>query len=247
MTFSATWLKFSAVCALALSMLVPAATFAQRQTISGSGNYKKETRSAASGFEKIASSGKFKVYITQSSTPSIEVEAEDNLLPYIETEIGGNALKLRYKDGYNLRPEKEIIVRVSTAAVKELAASGIGGFYSTGRLKGDELEVAISGRGDASLDLDYNKLELSISGSGKADLKGTSRKVEISISGSGDVAAKGMRSQEMEVNISGSGKAEVNVDKTLEVAVSGSGTVNYMGSAKVSQSVSGKAQIKSIN
>jgi hypothetical protein len=232
----------------AMLLLAPFAGHAQRnEQVSGNGRIKKEKREASAAVDEISTSGKFKVYITQGNTPSIEVEADENLLPYIETDIREDELRLGPKKGYNIKPTGDIIVRVTVVKLEELAGSGTAGFYSQGTIKGDKLEVALSGRGDAELDLQYNKLEVGISGTGKVRLKGRADEAEIAISGSGDVDAPAMQAQRMEVAISGSGNAYVNASKKLEISVSGSGNVKYKGAATVSQSVSGKAKIEHEN
>lgn len=241
-------LRFIASLSFAMLLLAPFAGHAQRtEEVNGNGNIKKEKRNASAAVNEISTSGKFKVYITQGNTPSIEVEADENLLPYIETEISGDELHLHPKKGYNIKPSNDIIVRVTVKELESLSGSGTSGFYTHGTVKGDKLEVAMSGRGDAELDLQYNKLEIGISGTGKAKLKGRADEAEIAISGSGDVDAPAMQSQKMEVSISGAGSAYVNASKKLDVAVSGSGNVKYKGAASVSQAISGKGKIEHEN
>lgn len=236
--------RFVACLSFAVLLLAPFAGHAQRsEQVNGNGNIKKEKRNSSAAVDEISTSGKFKVYITQGSTPSIELEADENLLPYIETEIRDDELRLGPKKGYNIRPSDDIVVRITVVKLESLAGSGTAGFYTQGAVKGDKLEVALSGRGDAELNLQYNKLEVSISGSGKVKLKGRADDAEIGISGSGDVDAPDMLAQKMEVSISGSGNAYVNASKKLDLSVSGSGNMKYKGAATVNQSVSGKARI----
>lgn len=227
-------------------LLAPLAGHAQDQ-ITGNGQMKKEKREASANVDDISASGKFKVYVKQGSTPSLEVEADANLLPYIETEISGDELSLQPKRGYSIKSSNDIIVRVTVVKLESISGSGACSFYTEGSVKGNELEVALSGRTEAGLNLQYEKLEIGISGSGKVKLEGRADDAEINISGSGEVTAPGMQSQSMEVNISGSGVAYVNVSKKLEVAVSGNGNVKYKGAANVTQSISGKGRVEHEN
>lgn len=231
---------------LAMLLLVPFASHAQNQ-VSGNGSIKKEKRDASAAVDEISTSGKYKVYVTQGATPSVELEADENLLPYIETEIRGDELRIHSRQGVSIRPSKDIVVRVTVTRLKELSGSGTSGFYSQGTIKGDKLEVSLSGNGVAELDLQYNKLEVAISGNGKVTLGGRADEAEIAISGSGDVNAPDMKANDVEVNISGSGSAFVNAAKKLDVAVSGSGNVKYKGAARVNQSVSGRGKIEQVN
>ncbi|RPE09069.1 DUF2807 domain-containing protein [Chitinophaga lutea] len=240
--------RLIASLSFAMLLLAPFAGQAQRsETIAGNGSIKKEKRNASAEVDEISTSGKFKVYVTQGNNPSIEVEADENLLPYIETVIEGDELRLHPKRGFNIKPSNDIIVRVTVRQLESLAGSGTTGFYSQGSIKGEKLEIALSGKGDAEMDLQYKKLEVAISGTGKAKLAGRADNTEFAISGSGDIDAPEMKSEEMEVSISGSGSAFVNASKKLDVAVSGSGNVKYKGSARVNQMISGKGKIEQVN
>lgn len=70
--------------------------------LEGNGDLQSEFR-VASGFEEIASSGDFNVTITPGSKYSVEVNAESNILPYIETDVVGNTLKIRTRGIHTLR------------------------------------------------------------------------------------------------------------------------------------------------
>jgi hypothetical protein len=226
------------------ALLTVTATLHAQQRIKGNGQMKKETRPAGSAFDEISSSGKYKILLKQGSTHAIEIEADENILPYIETEIDGDELQLHSKKGYNINPSKPITVWITLATLKEINASGQAEIVTEGAFKGASLETNFSGRVYAKLNVQYDKLEVAISGSGKMKLNGRADKAEISVSGSGEVDAPEMQSQDMELQISGSGNASVNVSKKLEVAISGSGNVKYKGNpTNVQQMVSGRGTV----
>lgn len=220
--------------------------FAQREHVTGSGNIKKESREI-SGFKSVGTAGSFNVYISPGTSKTIEIEADDNLLSYIETELKGDELHIRIKKGYNVKPTQKITVNLSLPEVRSLAASGTGGFYSKGTLKGDKVELGISGSVNADLDLKANKLEVSISGSTKIALKGTVPKVEYGISGSGNVDALALQSDDVEVGVSGSGDLQVYAQKKLDISVSGGAKVRYKGNPAINQASSGSAKVTKID
>ena len=65
--------------------------------ISGSGNVITQER-PVSGFNKIAMSGSGELIITQGSKEGLTVEAEDNIMEYIETEVKDETLELGMKN-----------------------------------------------------------------------------------------------------------------------------------------------------
>ena len=60
---------------------------------------KKETRNPGT-FTKIHSSGSADVVITSGSNCSVTVEDDDNLLPYLETNVENGTYKFTTKRGY---------------------------------------------------------------------------------------------------------------------------------------------------
>lgn len=230
------------------ALIAVAGTLHAQEKITGNGSLKKEKRPASGAFDEISTAGKYKLLLKQGNTHSIEVEADENILPYIETEIDGDELKIHPKKGYNINPTKPVTVWITLATLKEINASGQVDITTENSFKGASLETNFSGRVDAKMDVQYEKLEVALSGSGKLKLNGRADNTEVSISGSGEVDAPGMQSQNMELHISGSGNASVNVSKSLDVAISGSGNVKYKGNpGKVNQAVSGRGKVTQEN
>ncbi|HVI47356.1 MAG TPA: head GIN domain-containing protein [Chitinophaga sp.] len=212
------------------------------QQIKGNGVIKSENRNA-SPFTEISTSGVYKVVVQQGSTHSIKIEAEENLLPYILTEVRGDELEIKSRKGISINPTKPITVYVTLEKVKRLSASGASGFTSTGTLRSDKLELEFSGATNANLELNTGKVAVDLSGASNIELKGTSRSAEYGISGAADIAATDLRSDDVEIGISGTGKARVFAEKKLNVSVSGMGKVKYKGEPVVTQSISGMGKV----
>lgn len=238
---SATFLV--AFCALLASFTISRAILNER--VRGNGQMKSENRTAGN-FNKISTGGVYHVELQQGSTNSVQIEAEENLLPYIETNISGNELEIYTRKGINIDPTKKIIVHVTIQQVKKLTASGACSFTGKGPIKSDNLEVVLSGATSADLDLSAQKLEVGMSGASQVDLKGTCREVSYGASGAAHINALDFQAQDVRVGISGSGEAKVFAEKKLDVSVSGVGKVRYKGSPAVTQSVSGMGNVRPI-
>lgn len=228
---------------LSLSLAVSA----QQETVSGNGQIKKEKRNISGSFDEISVAGKYKVTVKQGSTSSVEVEADANLLPYIETQLDGDELQVHTKKGFNVKPTGTISVYITLPKLKAIASSGSSSFAADGTIKGDKLEIGLSGKAEMDMDLSYQDLELGMSGSGSVKLSGSATKAEVNMSGNAEFNAPGLKAQNMEINISGNGNAHVNVDKKLDIAISGNGKVRYKGSPSTNQAVSGNGRIEQEN
>lgn len=229
----------------ALLLIVTAATVTAQgfQNIKGNGNVTTDERSVGT-FHKIHSSGSFDVYVTDGPTTSVKVEAEENLQQYIVAKVENDALVVRGERGYNLRATKPIKIHVTATALKAIRNSGSGNITTENRLKGSaDFEIAMSGSGNGSVDVEATDVEASISGSGNLTLKGKTNSLDGKISGSGNIKAKELQSGVTSIKISGSGNAEVVATEKLTSKIAGSGEIKYWGDAVVESKVSGSGHI----
>ena len=87
------FLTIGLLCVLAFSF----STACLVSTVRGSGNVISETRSVAN-FENVSLSGIGTLYIIEGDEESLEIEAEDNLLEHIETEVRGRTLEIKIEE-----------------------------------------------------------------------------------------------------------------------------------------------------
>jgi len=212
----------------------------------GSGKVVEETR-PVSGFNAISSSGFGDVIITQGSEESLRVEAEENLMRYIRTEVRGNTLHI-FMDpagALTILPTRPMKFYVSLKELTGLALSGSGTMKSD-KIETTNLDINASGSGSVTInDLKADTVKIDLSGSGETTLKGEAATQKMTLSGSGRCTNEKLITRVTSVDASGSGGASVNVSDTLTVNLSGSGSVDYTGSAKVTQHVSGSGHVSS--
>jgi hypothetical protein len=212
--------------------------------IRGSGDVVEETR-PVSGFTAIASSGSGDVIITQGSEESLKIEAEENLIRYIRTEVRGDTLNI-YIDpagALAIQPTRPMKFYVSLKDLTGLNLSGSGTIKSD-KIETNDLDVNVSGSGRVNIeDLSAESVKIDISGSGQCALKGKASSQKVVISGSGRCANDKLVTRDTSINLSGSGAAFVNASDTLTMNVSGSGDVEYTGTAKITQNVTGSGRV----
>lgn len=203
-------------------------------------------------FTAIASSGSVNISVTQGPVTSVQVTADDAVLPQVETvvETGrrGPTLQIRMKrEGWGWGKTYHagsVNVVIVTPKLTALASSGSGDIR-VGALQTPSLQLSISGSGNAALvGLDSDELGISIAGSGDVVAEGRGSKLGVSIAGSGDVRLADLRSDDATVKIAGSGDALVQAQRTLNVSIAGSGDVIYTGEAAVKSSVAGSGTVK---
>ena len=209
--------------------------------VSGNGDLQTETRVAAN-FNEVSSSGDFQVTISPADTYSVEVSAESNLLPYIETDVVGNKLRIRTRGLHTLRNHFPIQITIGTPVLEGLNLSG-SGKIETGAFVNSSFSANVSGSGNIDTQISTDHVKAVVSGSGTIFLQGDATSSSYVISGSGKIKSYDLQQNSCAVTISGSGDAFVNVTETLSANISGSGMVYYVGNPAIHTSISGSGSV----
>ncbi|NWG05605.1 MAG: DUF2807 domain-containing protein [Chloroflexi bacterium] len=214
---------------------------------SGSGEVTMQTREVGD-FHAIEISYPGEVVITQGNAVSVKIEAEDNVLPGLKTEVRGGTLEIFYKaeKGRHVNPTEPVKITIVVKELDDVQFSSAGELTIDG-LKTDELEFGLSGAGRVIVsDIETQSLTVDLSGAGSMNASGTADSLDLNISGFGSFDGEDLHSQTASVNISGAGSATVWVDDELDANVSGAGSVNYYGSpASLTKNVSGVGGVNS--
>lgn len=197
-------------------------------------------------FHGVAIAGSGRAIIARADRESLEVEADENLLPYIEAEVRGGDLHIGMRG--NLSFTEGPVFRIGVRDLDRLHLSG-SLRAEVDRLEAERFQVGVSGSGNVRVGyLEAGEVDLSVSGSGRIELgDGKVGELDMRISGSGDLQAEQVEVDRAEVSISGSGGARLWVKEVLKAHVSGSGDIRYRGSpSEVSSSVSGSGKVRSV-
>jgi hypothetical protein len=190
--------------------------------VRGSGISKTETRNVT-GFNKIDASGAINLEIAVQKDFNVTVEADDNLLANIKTEVSGGILKIYTEDRISIKTR--INVRISMPAIEGLEISGVS-------------------RADVT-NVKSDSLELRASGASKVRIDGEVRTLEADASGASAIDAEGLRAENADVDASGASKATVNATNDLQVDASGASKITYVGEPKnLKQNSSGASSVK---
>jgi hypothetical protein len=200
-----------------------------------------ETREVSEFNEIDLSTGHFTVYLSQGDKESLKIEASNDLLSQIKSEVKNNELHI-YMDQSHTSKEKAVIY-IGIRDLKEMNCSGAVTVNTQGMIKSNEIEFDFSGASKANLELTSARLEISVSGSSSIKVKGSCDQVELNISGAGTYDAVDLNSKNYDIDISGAGTATITVTDKMEVSISGSGSVKYKGDPAIEKSISGAGKI----
>jgi hypothetical protein len=210
--------------------------------VTGSGNVTHETRPLA-GWSAVDLSCPGMLELAIGENQGIEIEAEENILPLIETLVSDGRLTIRFTQTLrSIRPTTPIRFRAATPDVDAMVVSGSGAIRAP-YIEHEALTLDVSGAGVINVDsISAGRLETRISGSGGVTIRGNAVEQEIRISGSGNLDARDLTSQKAQVTISGSGNAMVHVEREIDGRISGSGSIVYGGQPATSIRTTGSGR-----
>lgn len=173
-------------------------------------------------FSAVNVGGVFVVEITAADNFEVELEADDNLLPFISTEVVNGTLRLETEK--RLKTDNPIRVRISAPSINDLDVSGASK-VTFNNVSGGTIKVDASGASHVKLAGDAADLNLDVSGASRID-------------------ASKLTATSANVDASGASHIDLNVTQRLNAEASGASTVAFSGSpASVVKDVSGAGSV----
>jgi hypothetical protein len=232
---------------LSVAFLAGSCRFVSGERVRGNGNLKTESRNET-GFKGVEQHGSFDLFVSTGATTTVRIEGDENILPYIETYVDGDILKIDTKDGYWLSPKRQVKIFVTAPDYNRIKSYGSGNIIGENKIVStSKLDLGVSGSADIKMEVDAPEIDADITGSGNLNLNGKTRIFHSSVSGSGNIRAYDLLSEETRVRVAGSGNADVYASVSLDVNVAGSGDVRYKGNGKVSSSIAGSGDVKKVD
>jgi hypothetical protein len=190
--------------------------------VKGSGNIQTEKREITD-FNSVKTGGAITVDIVAQRDFNVEVEADDNLLEHIKTEIKGDTLKI-YTEG-SISTRNPIRVRIAMPQIESLDISGA----STGTLTNVKNE----------------SLTIDASGASKIRIDGETGDLNVDLSGASRLDAENLRAENVTVEAGGASSAIVWALNDLRAEASGASNIRYAGEPKnVKKNTSGASSVR---
>ena len=232
---------------LAISILImPSCRYRNRHHVSGDGPTHTETRNLT-GFTGVESRGSIDLEVSQGDY-LVRVEADQNLLQYIETVVENGRLVVQFKDGISIGDYHTAKLYVRSPEFSVIEARGSGNIKGNGSISNkNKMDVTVDGSGEMELSVDCPTIITHTNGSGDINLRGETRNLEAGVGGSGNVLLSDLKAENVKVSIHGSGNVEVYASEMLDATISGSGNVSYKGSPKITTTVHGSGEVSKMD
>lgn len=207
----------------------------------GSGKVITETRSV-NNFDQVSLSGIGDVTLVQGNNEQLVIEAEDNVIKHITTEVRDGTLYIGFVKKAII-PTEPVKFTITMREIRGLETKGVSDISAAG-ITTDQLDIGISGTGNITINkLDADQVSINVSGAGNFAAEGQVSKQKVVLSGAGNYDGEDLESSTADITITGLGQVSVWVTDLLNVTISGTGNVNYYGSPQVNQQISGLGKV----
>lgn len=194
-------------------------------TVRGSGRVAEEERqvSGITGVE-LATSGDLTIEVGEGE--EFRVEAEENLIPYFETEMRDGTLVIKQRQNVRIVSRRPVNFYLRVKELESIDITGSGN-VSAPNLDAERFSATLSGSGDLRMeDLEAGQVRVRLNGSGGMRMNTMDAEtLNVRITGSGDMDMGDLNADTLEVNLTGSGKLDIaggQVDRQ-EITINGSG------------------------
>ena len=204
----------------------------------GNGNITSETREVTEEFTIVSASEGLDVYVTEGDEFEITVEADENIIDLIATDIKNDRLRIHAEQNIG-RATKKIFVTLPD--VTGLESSSGSSLNTENKITSDKLEIDASSGANVNIEMEANEVEIDASSGANLNLSGAVQTVFVDASSGANINAKKLMSKVCHADASSGGNVSVNVSDDLTADASSGGNISYSGDAKVTKkkSVSG--------
>ena len=226
-----------------LFFLISCVLLASCDYTTGSGNIITQNRSVGN-FSGISVSNSFDVEVKIGPVAEVRVEADDNVMKYIVTNVSGNDLRIKVEGMHNIN-NVHMKVYITTPELNSIKASASSSVKVLDVIKDNtKLHFTATSSADIEAEVDAPEVEAEANSSGSVTLSGKTKNYKAQVSSSGDIKSAGLLSENADVEASSSGSAYVHASVSLNAKASSSGSIDYRGAASVQQSVSSSGSVE---
>ncbi len=195
--------------------------------VRGNGNVQTDDREVSTDFNEIEVSRGLDVYLTQGDEVDISVEADENLMDIIITEVENNTLYI-YADE-NITSSRSQKVFVEFTDVDRITATSGSDVFSTNVIKANNLELHTNSGSDMELAIDVDVVECVSTSGSDLRLSGTANIMFAEANSGSDIKAGNLKTATCEARANSGADITVHTSGELYAKASSGGDIKYYG------------------
>jgi hypothetical protein len=207
----------------------------------GNGEIVEETRAVSEDFTEVLASEGIDVFVTQDSEFKISVEADENIIDLIGTDIRDGKLKIHAIENIG-RATKNVYV--SLPRITALNSSSGADLVVQNVIESESIELDASSGADLRVELRANEVSADASSGADIRISGTADILHADASSGSDIKARELEVKRCNADASSGADISVNVSESLVADASSGADITYSGEASVQtkKSVSGSVR-----
>ena len=214
-----------------LLFALPIFLFACKNSHKGNGRITTETRATAP-FTAVDVSSSIGVELEQGDKNEVVVEADDNIIKYLETTCVDGKLTIRMKSNTSVR-NATLRVRLISPLYKSITGASSSEIVSRNTLTStDKINIKASSSADITLQIDAPAVIVDGSSSADINITGRAKQVDANASSSTSIDLTGLKAETVAANATSSGLLKVFASVKLDASASSSGDIKYTGGVK---------------
>jgi len=215
----------------ALIILFVSTTSCMINGISGNGNVETQERNVSDNFTGIHVSQGIDVYLTSNNSTKLTVEADENIIDLLRTEVNDRTLKIYFEK--NVWHAKSRKVYLSVPTLNSIATTSGANVKFENTLKTDKLSLRATSGADIYARVDV--IDLSSATTSGADIKisGLAKNFEASATSGSDIKAYDLKADYVTVKVTSGADIRVYAVKEINAKATSGGDIKYNGNPKV--------------
>jgi hypothetical protein len=196
--------------------------------IKGNQNVVSEDRTISSDFEEIKVQQGITVYLTQGNSTKISVEADENIIDLLITEVKDNELKIYFEK--NVYRAKARNVFLTTNSINAIRTSSGAQLKSENTLQSNSLDLDASSGSSINITATTEEIRSESSSGADIKIKGKTHDFSASSSSGSSIHADDLACVNAVANASSGANIDLNVSGKLTAKASSGGNIDFKGS-----------------
>ena len=194
--------------------------------VQGDGNVVKKERTVGT-FNEIHVSRGLDIYLTQSNSQNVTIEADSNLHDIISIEVNNNVLEITAEENIGSAASKKVLVNFND--ISRIIATSGSDVYSTNSINLNELELETNSGSDMDLDVNVTSLICLATSGSDLEISGKTNKLKAEANSGSDIDAGDLLAENSSVKATSGASVSVNSSKELIAKANSGGDVTYYG------------------
>lgn len=199
------------------------ATAPTQAAVVGSGRMVSESR-PVQGFHNVVVAGGVHALVTFTPDDTLEITAEDNILPLVESTVTNGQLTVGWRPGSGSVSSHGVVCRIGARALRGVTAAGGARFEVEG--------------------IDARDFAIDLSGASAFAGSGSVERLHLDLSGASRVDAPGLAARFVDATLTGASAARLRVVEALVVNASGASLLEFFGDPSVQADTSGASFVR---